>query len=285
MPLWNQSRDARQMISVYQESTKSTETMGVNNYILDVMAAEVDPNAPASALQAIAVAVRTYALHAIESPSSPADHRANVTDSASADLPLWNTGQQQQVFGAMYAADVSRLQDAILSTDGITMRQSGQPILAFITAISAGETRNGTAELPSHPSYLPSVVCPADAKDKDFNQDFRIPKAELAAKLKIPANRFNLASLKPTNVDAAGYASAVTDGIGKWTASSFAAALQLPSTHMQFHTNGDVLEIDTQGVGSGYGMSLNQAIAYANQGKSWQSILQYFYPGVTFVRG
>lgn len=281
---WNQTADARTSIAVYRESTQTAQTMGLNTYILDVMAAEVDPNAPMPALQAAAVAVRTFALHAQQAPEASA-HGANVTDSASADLPLWDTTQQKQAYGVAYAADVSRLQTAITSTDAITMRISGKPILAFITAQSPGRTRDGSKELPSHPSYLPSTACPADVSAANGRQEFRIPKAQLAAKLNIPVNRFNLSSLKPTNIDAAGYANDVTDGIAKWTASSFAAALQLPSTHMEFEIAGSVLVIQTEGIGTGYGMSLNQAVADAKRGEDWQTILNHFYSGVTFTRG
>lgn len=340
-PQWRQTRDARQTVTVYHSADGVTESMALNDYVLDVLAAEIDPNSPMAALQATAVAIRTYAMHAVDAqtgaaasatapaattntaasastsaiapaaPAKPASantaaprannpagtpapptaaaastHGADLTDNASADLPLMNATAQQQRFGVAYAADRARLESAVTSTDGMTLTVGGNPILAFITPLSAGQTRDGTKELPSHPAYLPSIACPADAKADNFNQAFHVTKAAVARKLKVSEKTLKLPALQPTGVDKAGYAKTVTDGSGgQWTAVSFAAAFQLPSTHMKFHVDGNVLVIQTQGVGSGYGLSLNQAATEAGAGDDFKSILSRFYPGTTIHGG
>ena len=46
---------------------------------------------------------------------------------------------------------------------------------------------------------------------------------------------------------------------------------------------GENVRIVTRGLGHGYGLSQNEARAMAQEGTSYEEILQYFFPGTTLV--
>ena len=62
---WLNSSDEQTTIYVYRVHTGETVAMPLGEYLIDVLAAELPPNAPPAALEAAAVAARTYAVQAM----------------------------------------------------------------------------------------------------------------------------------------------------------------------------------------------------------------------------
>lgn len=72
---WLHTADAKRTVRVYQTSSDTTTSMALNDYVLDVLAAEFSPGAPMASLKAAAVATRTYAIHAMISGAPGASLR------------------------------------------------------------------------------------------------------------------------------------------------------------------------------------------------------------------
>jgi stage II sporulation protein D len=100
-------------------------------------------------------------------------------------------------------------------------------------------------------------------------------------KFAIAKGTWNPSAFRIGAQDASGYVLTVEYGNQSWTGDMFAEKLGLPSSHFTLRpdSNGDGLVIVTTGIGSGFGMSLNEAKAMARRGESYASILKRFYPG------
>jgi stage II sporulation protein D len=278
---WNHTTDAAKTISVYNQSNGQVMDVALNQYILNVLAAQMPPTAPMASLQAASVVIRTYAVSAMTHSGQAGNksHRADVTTSGINDLQWLTDAQQVNLFATHYAADEARLREAVSSTDGLILTYQNAPIDAFLTQVSTGETRSGKTDFPKHPPYLVSVKCPADVHAPNFEGHFTFTKGQLAQMLKVKSNQIDLKTLKVKARDKQGYATVVTDKSHTWTGAAFAAKLELPSAAMNVHVTALKVKITTKGIGNGYGISLYQARAWAKSGESWQNILHKFYPG------
>lgn len=280
---WLTSPDANTFIRVYRINTGQIVTLPLANYLINVLAAEMSPNAPLPALEAAAVAARTYAVHALTAPVSTyaKEHGADVTDSPLLDLPWLNTAQQKQRFGSQQAWAVLHYEQAIFATDGQVLTYGGKPILAFTFPLSPGQTRSAAVALGQPLPYLPVVACPDDAKVAR-QQQTSLTVLEVARLLRISttslqANKFRL--IPATD----GFVQAITYPGHTWTGAQFATSLGLPSADFRLALKGSRLTFTTWGIGSDLGMSLHEDSALAARGDSWQHILSIFYPGTRLM--
>ncbi|MCL6548694.1 MAG: SpoIID/LytB domain-containing protein, partial [Alicyclobacillus sp.] len=285
--LWRDSPDMRTTIKVYRVQTDQVVRVPLRDYIVNVLAAELGPNAPMPALEAAAVACRTYAVYALRHPASDSAlarrHHAQLTDSAVLDLPWLTVAEQQDRYGPNFTLASARLQQAVANTAGQVITYRGQPIPAFMFPLSVGRTRDARWVWGRSLPYLPSVACPDDRSAPDRTQVFTFPQEEAARLLGVQVGQLDISRLRVAKADPLGYAASVTDGHHTWAGMDFAARLGLPSACVRLRTEpsgtSPRLRVEVTGAGAGIGMSLHEAQALANRGRSWQEIVRTFYPG------
>lgn len=112
--------------------TDQVLTLPLSQYLPSVVASEMPPRWPAAALQAQAIASRTYALWEL-TPKRPFDLNSTV---------------QSQVYGAPARADAT---DAVVSTAGQVITYQGNIIPAFFHACSPTWTANNEDVWPGTP--------------------------------------------------------------------------------------------------------------------------------------
>jgi stage II sporulation protein D len=284
---WTTSQDAKASITIYRMGGGRTKVPR-NEYILGVLAAEINPDAPMAALEAAAIAARTYAVHSVENPSAHStyavQHGADVTDNPRIDLPWLSDSEQEAKYGSHFGFMRARLEQAILATDDVILTDHQQPILAFTTEITAGSTRTAVGSMHTAAPYLKAVACPADRGAAGVKRTYTFTRQQVAKALGVATSSLTQTNLKLAQTDAQGYVLTVTVGKRSWTGDAFADCLQLPSPWFRLRVQGDALTITVVGRGSGYGLSLHQAVAWARQGRSCDWILRTFYPGAHLVR-
>jgi len=106
--------------------------------------AEVPSTWPEEALEAQAVAARTYALHTLSQP------RAGMA--AVYDFDICASVQCQVYMGADAGLD-ARWSAAVANTAGVAVLYSGEPILARYHSTSGGRTLDNPDAFPEEPSY------------------------------------------------------------------------------------------------------------------------------------
>ena len=94
-----------------------------------------------------------------------------------------------------------------------------------------------------------------------------------------------VSEIQVTERDAAGWAWGQQVMLGSMPAPGKRSVRRWAGTHACFTITqmGENVPIVTRGLGHGYGLSQNEARAMAQEGTSYEEILQYFFPGTTLV--
>jgi stage II sporulation protein D len=284
---WTHISDARVLLSVYSIQTGKSKMLPMNDYILQVLSAELTPKSNMAAMEAAAVACRTYAVRADmlhgQGDGLAASHHDDLTDSPETDLPMWTGSEVQRAYGNAADLFIARLQTSIERTDGMVVTYHGSPILAFQFPISGGHTVSALQAFGKSIAYLPSVPCPADAASPRHQEIVKVDRAEWNAVFPahpLPKSHTDWSKLVDVRYEGqSGVVREVQVGTEELTASAFAAKLHLPSLSFRVLPSAHSLSFLCDGRGLQVGMSLHEANALAEQGETWEKILRTFYPG------
>jgi stage II sporulation protein D len=250
----------------------------LEDYLASVIGKEMYVTWPQAALQAQAVASRSYAMYKIERKKSELYDLLNTTTS--------------QVYGGVEGEAPSTL-EAVAATRGQVLTHQGKIIEAVFHSASGGHTENSEYVWMSAVPYLRGVP--------DFDQNAPVYQWQAnftAAQLRqrLPGVG-NIKALVPVQTSPTGriqqmrimgdYGSQVISG------SQLRKSLGLKSTLIQVQPNfglvagqsfagaPDGFSIQGRGYGHGIGMSQWGAHGMATQGKTYREIVQHYYPGTT----
>ena len=160
--------------------------------------------------------------------------------------------------------------------------------------ISNGKTRLGEKIIGKEYSYLKSVICQNDIKEKEYLFTRYLTVNEFKEKLsangivvfkdgkeilKNIKDKKEIINLINVEKDKEGYALKIRIGDTVVLADDFSKALGLNSTDMSIEEYEKGIRITTKGNGHGFGMSISYARYLAGHGKPWQEILSTFYDG------
>jgi stage II sporulation protein D len=253
-------------------------TMPVESYVERVVASESGAADSAESLKALAIVVRSFALHETH---GHADY--DLCDSTHCQLLHWGSNGER---GAEAHA-------ATLATSGETLWFHGQRALAYFGKDCGGRTAS-PAEIWPHAkavSYLPSQLDRFCTGDGGREWASEITRAELTAALAAhglaapgwrnitiaqrgESGRAVTLRLDNTEVGADKFRLAVGESLG-WN--------KIPSTWFEVSRQGDDFAFHGRGWGHGVGLCQKGAAAMAQQGRSAGEILQQYFPGTQAV--
>jgi stage II sporulation protein D len=249
-------------------------TMPVESYVERVVASESGAADTAESLKALAVVVRSFALHENHG------HAAfDLCDSTHCQLLHWDTNGDRA-----HAAHA-----ATLSAAGETLWFRGRRALAYFNKDCGGHTASPTEIWPraNAVSYLPSQTdrfCTANAGREWASQITRTNLAaalaahgvarpgwqHLAVARRGDSGRVITLRLDASEVNAEDFRLAVGESLG-WN--------QLPSTWFEVNQQGDRFFFHGRGWGHGIGLCQKGAAAMAAQNQTAEEILAQYFPG------
>jgi stage II sporulation protein D len=249
-------------------------TLPVENYVERVVASESGPGDSPESLKALAIVVRSFALHETH---GHADY--DLCDSTHCQLLHWSSNSVRRA--AAHAAT--------LATAGETLWFHGQRALAYFGKDCGGRTASPDEIWPRAKSlpYLPSQpdrFCTAAGAREWASQ---ITRAELTAALaahglaqpgwqNLAVARRGLSGravtlqLDGTEISAEDFQLAVGESLG-WN--------RIPSTWFEVSQQGDRFAFHGRGWGHGVGLCQKGAAAMAAQGHTTREILAQYFPG------
>jgi SpoIID/LytB domain protein len=249
-------------------------SLSLEDYVARVVSGETSPGAPAAALEALAITVRTFAA------ANRGRHAAEGFDLC--DLT------HCQVIGRATPTTVR----AARSTAGLVLRDKGQVAHVFYSAACGGHT-----ESPSHvwagapdPAYLPSQPDPLCLNDAGWTSALSEPKLRLAlesAGLRGSVVRgFRVASRDPSGrVASLSVDGMVPDAIDAETFRLAAGRVlgwqAVKSTLFDVRRSGAGFVLAGRGFGHGVGLCVRGAATRALQGQTRDRILSAYFPGLT----
>jgi stage II sporulation protein D len=238
----------------------------LEDYLAAVLGGEMPPNFPPAALQAQAIAARTYAVQRkIDSIGKPYYMGATVLS---------------QVYGGAGRED-PRTRAAVDATAGEVLTFEMAPIEAYFHASCGGQTETGRQALGRDLPYLQSVPCPC-GKDSHTRWE-----ADLSDKVVSQALHVDADKLKVVQRSRSGRAVEITDGSHSVDAVTFRRVLgyeRVRSLSFDISRSGHELKLTGRGSGHGAGLCQVGARLLAEKGWSSEQILAHYYPGTTIQR-
>jgi stage II sporulation protein D len=249
-------------------------TLPVESYVERVVASESGAADSAESMKALAIVVRSFALHETH---GHADY--DLCDSTHCQLLHWGSNGER---GAQAHA-------ATLATAGETLWFHGQRALAYFGKDCGGHTASPEEIWPhAKPvSYLPSQTDQFCTRDGGREWASEITRADLTAALAThglaapgwqnitiarrgESGRAVTLKLDNTEVGADAFRLAVGESLG-WN--------KIPSTWFEVSHHGDSFAFHGRGWGHGVGLCQKGAAIMAQQGRPAGEILQQYFPG------
>ena len=250
----------------------------LEEYVAAVVSRESPPSFHPEALSALSVAVRTYALQAMEKP------RESTHDVVA--------GVEDQVFEGMDNVAVV-FRKASESTRWEILSWRGEPALAVFHSTCGGKTENAKDAWGKDLKYLRSIGCDDCLDSPARRWDYRMTEKEgkrVALSLGVRAN--DGLTLAIADRSSSGRASRILISSGKVSREVSAAALRraagysrVKSLKMEIVPVGNGWVFSGKGYGHGVGMCQWGANGMAKNGKTYREILARYYPGTVLARG
>lgn len=252
-------------------------TMDLEEYITGVVLAEMPASFEEEALKAQAVVARTYAARAREGKSK---HEAAVVCTDSACCQGYRSRQAYFDAGGE-PENLERVRDAVLATRGLVLTYEGEMIEATYFSCSGGMTEDALAVWGTDVPYLVATFSPGEEHAAHYTDTITMEQREFLKRLGLDSKVLRIGSVSYT----AGGGVDTMEICGEtFSGTELRALLELPSTAMVFHSEGDSVRIETKGYGHRVGMSQYGADAMAVLGSSYEEILGHYYPGTKLTK-
>ena len=249
----------------------------LEDYVASVVAAEVPSSWPEAALQAQAVAARTFAVaqKIAQGPAARAHLGASVLD---------------QVYGGSPSAPAARA--AARATSGEVLTFGAAPIAAYFSASCGGKSESAEDAFHLDAGTTPYLVSRGDEGDADRPWTVRRSFADLSAALRkagrllAPVTGLAVASRTPS-----GRAKSLRLDTGAGPRTLPAVELRqilgysaLPSLLFEVRVEGGRAVFRGRGSGHGVGLCQWGARSRALRGEGYRGILAAYYPGAEIRR-
>lgn len=281
-------------IKVFNHETREIMELYLEEYVAQVVAAEMPASFELEALKAQAVAARTYTIwremnHGKEGhPSHPGASVCTSHAHCQEWLPMKEIKDRH---GALWMAKYwPKIQRAVKETAGIIMTYDMKPIEPLYHSTSGGKTENSEDVFASAVPYLRSVSSPYEEKSPVLVDQKKVAIDDFIHILKkqdknLEISGRNLASqIKILEKSQGGSVSKIQIGNKTYRGSEIRQLFDLRSADFTVGVEGDHILFTTRGYGHGVGMSQWGANGMAETGSSYQEILKHYYQGVVLSR-
>lgn len=237
----------------------------LKEYLLGVMATNIDPICHSEVLKAISVLYRTYVFNKMSN-----DKEISAFNDYAIYKPI---SYYKLVWTNDYDLNVKKLEDAIKETDCLFLSYKDRYILPFIHFSNTGKTFKNS-EYP----YLSSVRSLWDLASP-YYVDVKEYSYEILSRI-LGINIDNKTVIKILDIDDRDYVKRLSIGGRVFAGEEFRQLLGLKSLNLNIIVNVDGVKIITKGFGNGYGLSIYGSNELAKNGCSFSNILKYYFPGV-----
>jgi len=261
----------KHVVNVGTPSNGRVVRVPLETYVARVIAGEAEPAAPDAAQQALAIAIRTFAI-------------VNLRRHAKEGFDLCDTTHCQ-----VPRASTPATRQAALVTAGRVLVYKGAPAVVFYSANCGGRSESADEVWPGiNLPYLRPVDDDVHGDDVPWTLDLTLERIQSA----LQTAGFSGERLKGLTIDdrnASGRVSRLRlDGLqpNVITGSAFRTAVgpaTLRSTAFTIEGNGGVVRFTGRGYGHGVGMCAVGAARRARRGETAEAILSVYYPGLQIV--
>ncbi len=273
-------------IKLLHAKTGEVEEVKLDEYIKNVVSAEMPADFEMEALKAQAMVARTYTIYKIETDQKKHEN-ADICDDSNC-CQAWISKEDRL---ARWDEDIrlsnwEKIENAVNSTNGKIITYGGQVINAFFHSNSGG-----TTEIPinvwggSGYPYLQVVETSGEEGYSQYNSEVTLNKSEFINKIKekksnLQINSVDNESVKIVEKTESGRVKTLKVGNIEISGVEARTILGLRSTNFTIEINENEIKFSVIGYGHGVGMSQTGADSLAKQGQTCEEIIKHFYIGV-----
>lgn len=271
-------------ISLLHKKNGEVEQVKLDDYLCNVVSAEMPATFEQEALKAQAIVARTYTIYKILNKKHD---NADICDDSTCcqawiskedRLAKWEEDQRE--------SNWQKICNAVNDTSGKIITYENKPIDAFFHSNSGGITEvpvnvwGGTG----YP-YLQSVETSGEDAYTQYSSEVVLSQEELINKLKKKYTDISIDFANSDDIKILEYTESTrvkTVKFGNHEISGVEARtlFGLKSTNFEITRDGDNIKFSVKGYGHGVGMSQTGADSMAKQGSSAENIIKHFYTGV-----
>lgn len=245
--------------------------LGLEEYVVGVVGAEMPATFPIEALKAQAVLARTYALRSLEKNTRLTDTSSTQNYKSEEELKkMWGSGSSTYL---------NKIKKAVEETKGIFLTYQGEIIDAVYHSTSNGKTEDAKNVWGNSVPYLVSVESPYDEESFTYEQEKTFSYEELSRKLGFPIDSDTIFEIQG-KTERNRVAKLLIDS-QVYSGVEFRNLLGLRSATFEIEKGENEVKFITEGFGHGVGMSQYGASGMAKHGSSYEQILKHYYNGVT----
>ena len=262
-----------QMVTVFR-SNGTVLNLELEDYLVNVVAAEMPASFHLDALKAQAVLARTYALKAIKNGRT-------LTDTVSTQVYKDNN-ELKKTWGSDFNKYYNKIKEAVNSTEGETLKYNGDYIEAVYHSTSNGYTEDASNVWKNSYPYLKTVESSYDKNVKNYEVINFYSYEKLSNLLGFQINAETEFIIESKNVSER--VSKVTIGSNSHTGVELRTILNLRSADFEFEKVENGINIKTRGYGHGVGMSQYGSNEMAKAGYNYKDILKHYYNGTSLEK-
>ena len=271
-------------IKLLHKETGVVEEAELDEYLCNVVSAEMPADYEKEALKAQAIVARTYTVYKIENKKHEDSDICDDSTCCQAwiskedRLAKWEEDKRE--------SNWKKIQEAVNETKGKIITYNNEPINAFFHSNSGG-----TTEIPvnvwggtGYP-YLQVVQTAGEEGYNQYASEVELTNEELINKLKekysdIQIDFNNGEDIKILEYTDSNRVRTIKFGNHQISGVEARSILGLKSTNFEIIREEGKIKFSVKGYGHGVGMSQTGADAMAKEGKNYEEIIKHFYIGV-----
>lgn len=265
--------DDSPVVSVrFEDGTVSN--LELEQYILGVLMGEIPESFELEAIKAQAVVARTFTVKNMRN-----GYKHTECDVCT-DSRCCQSYYAPEDF-VLDGGSIEKYQDAVKQTQGQVLLYNDELIEATYFSCSGGETEDAQAVWGTDIPYLQSQISPGEENATHYTDTVVLTAEEFQKQMGEIYSGASGGWIGQVTYTEGGGVDKIEIGGFVYTGVQIRQLLGLNSTAFVISAVGDNITITTKGFGHRVGMSQYGADAMAIQGKSYEEILSYYYPGTT----
>ena len=266
------------------KDTWQVEEVNLDDYLCNVVSAEMPADFELEALKAQAVVARTYTIYKVNNKKH--DNADICDDSACCQAWISKEDRLARWDENLRESNWNKIVEAVNSTQGLIITYNNEPINAFFHSNSGG-----TTEIPvnvwggtGYP-YLQTVETAGEEGYTQYASEVTLSQADLIEKLKQKYSDISIDFSNPEDIQIkehteSGRVKTVKFGNHEISGVETRSIFGLRSTNFEITQENGNVKFTVKGYGHGVGMSQTGADSMAKQGSTYEDIIHHFYTNV-----
>lgn len=269
-------------IWVVQKQFWGSRRIALEEYLIGMVAATMPAEYEMETLKAQAIILRSSCVSEMKKEDGK-----KIVEAEGMEEYYFSRQERKALWGEEADRLEEKIRQAVIGTKGQILVSDGRILQPPFCRMSNGTTRDITEYTSGKKQKIPvsSVVCEEDKKAEDFIQYMEVSEKEFRKTIK----KLTEPSEEKTNKiilyrDEKDYVKKVQIGEQWIDGEKFRKAFGILSSCFTMEKLGNAIEVQTRGIGHGFGFSQYQANQMALDGKDYEYLLYYFFTEISLER-